>query len=284
MQDDDRAQSRRRQADKAIQLALANRWEEAVTANKAILSAFPNDADAHNRLGKALMELSRFNEAKRAYKKAMELDPTNQIAKKNLERITTLAKTGAAQAETSRIDPSLFIEEMGKSAVTTLQTASPQTLALLNAGDRLELRRRNGNVAVETPGGEYVGTVEPRLRVRLVKLMEGGNEYAAAVTSVSGNECRIIIKETFQHPSQVGRPSFPTTVGTESMRPYTKESLLRHGQGEETERGEEGEEEELPGDEETRDVWEEETVMQEGHIRLNDAAAAEDAADDEIEE
>jgi hypothetical protein len=281
MQDEDRAQSRRRQADTAIQLALANRWEDAVAANKAILSVFPNDADAHNRLGKALMELARFNEAKRAYKKAIDLDPTNQIAKKNLERITTLAKSGAAQAETSQIDPSLFIEEMGKSAVTTLQAASPQALALLNAGDRLELRRRNGNIAVETPGGEYVGTVEPKLRVRLVKLIEGGNEYAAAVTSVSTDECRIIIKETFQHPSQVGRPSFPTTVGGEAMRPYTKERLVR---GDDTERGEETEEEELPGDDETRDVWEEETVMQEGHIRLNDAAAAEDAADDELEE
>jgi len=284
MQDDDRARSRRRQADTAIQLALANRWEEAVAANKVILSMFPKDADAHNRLGKALMELARFNEAKRAYKKAMELDPTNQIAKKNLERITTLAKAGAAQAETSQIDPSLFIEEMGKSAVTTLQAASPQTLALLNAGDRLELRRRNGNVAVETPGGEYVGTVEPKLRVRLVKLMEGGNEYAAAVTSVSAKECRIIIKETFQHPSQAGRPSFPTAIGGESMRPYTKESLLRHGQGEEVERGEETEEEELRREDDSRDVWEDETVLQEGHIRLNDAAAAEEAADEELEE
>ena len=284
MQDEDRALSRRRQADTAIQLALANRWEDAVTANKAILSMFPNDADAHNRLGKALMELARFNEAKRAYKKAMELDPTNQIAKKNLERIAALAKTGAAQAETSKIDPSLFIEEMGKSAVTTLQAASPQTLALLNAGDRLELRRRNGNVAVETPGGEYVGTVEPKLRVRLVKLMESGNEYAAAVTSVSAQECRIIIKETFQHPSQAGRPSFPTAVGTESMRPYTKESLLRHGQAEDVERGEEADDEELHAEDSNRDVWEDETVLQEGHIRLNDAAAAEDAADDELEE
>lgn len=284
MQDEDRARTRRRQADVAIQLALANRWEDAVTANKAILSVFPNDADAHNRLGKALMELARFNEAKRAYRKAIELDPTNQIARKNLERINTLAKSGAGQAETSKIDPSLFIEEMGKSTVTTLQAASPQALALLNAGDRLELRRKNGNISVETPGGEYIGTVEPKLRVRLVKLIEGGNQYAAAVTSVSGSECRIIVKETFQHPSQAGRPSFPTTVGAESMRPYTKESLLRYGQVEEAERSEEAEDEDLSSEERAHDVWEEDHVIQEGHIRLNDAAAAEDADDDEMEE
>src|SRR3990172_9229339 len=150
MQEEDRAQSRRRQAETAIRLALANRWEDAVTANKAILSLFPNDSDAHNRLGKALMELARYNEAKRAYKKALELDPTNQIAKKNLERINALAKAGGGQVAASKIDPSLFIEEMGKSAVTTLHPATPKTLATLNAGDRLELRRRNGNLGLET--------------------------------------------------------------------------------------------------------------------------------------
>ena len=284
MQDEEKIRTRRSQADTAIQLALANRWEEAAAANKAILSVFPNDADAHNRLGKALMELGRYPEAKRSYKKALELDSTNQIAKKNLERLNVLAKAGG-QAEASKIDPSLFIEEMGKTAVTTLQAASPQALAKLNAGDRLELRRENGNVALETPGGEYVGTVEPKLRVRLIKLMEGGNEYAAAVTSVSAEQCRIIIKETYQHPNLAGRPSFPTAIATETMRPYTKESLLRHAsQGDEAERGDEGEEEELGGDDESRDVWGDDRVIQEGHIRLNDAAAAEEAADDELEE
>ncbi|OGO53029.1 MAG: hypothetical protein A2148_00865 [Chloroflexi bacterium RBG_16_68_14] len=280
--DEEKAQTRRRQADTAIQLARESRWEEAVAANRAILKLFPNDADSHNRLGKALMELGRYQDAKKAYRKALELDSTNQIARKNLERLTVLARTGAAQADTSHVDPSLFIEEMGKSAVTKLQEMVPEVLATLNAGDRVELRPRGSTLAAETPKGEFIGVVEPKLRVRLLKLMEGGNKYAAAVTSLSGDACRIIIKETYQDPSQAGRPSFPTAVPTESMRPYTKERLLRHGaQVEELELAEEAEEE-IEG--EGRETWENEHVLQEGHVRLNEAAAAEEAEDEELEE
>jgi len=279
-QEAEHVQARRRQSDTAIQLAMENRWEEAVTVNRAILGLFPNDIDSFNRLGKALMELGRYNEAKKAYKKALELDLTNQIAKKNLERLNVLAKTRVPQAETTLVDPRLFIEEMGKTAVTNLQQVSKDVLTKLNAGERVVVRPKGKGLLVETPGGELVGTVEAKLAHRLLKLLQGGNRYEAAITSVTRDECRIIIKESYQHPSQAGRPSFPTAVTTEgSLRPYTKDSLLRHA---EDEKGEEENAEEVPGEE--GESWEHETVIQEGHVRLNDAAAAEDAADDEIEE
>ncbi|MDZ4278391.1 MAG: tetratricopeptide repeat protein [Dehalococcoidia bacterium] len=279
--DDDKVATRKRQADSAIQLAMSNRWEEAVQANRAILSLFPNDGDSYNRLGKALMELGRYSEAKKAYKKALELDPTNQIAKKNLERLNALVKTGAAQAATTQVDPKLFIEEMGKSALTQLQQTSPDLLTALNAGERVDLKPEKNKLAAETPGGEFVGLVEPKLAARLLKLIEGGNQYAAAITSVDTKECRIIIKETFQHPSQAGRPSFPSVISTEGTRPYTKESLLRYGtQVEELERSDGDDDAEQEGD---ARPWDSENVIQEGHVRLNDAAAAEDV-DDELEE
>jgi tetratricopeptide (TPR) repeat protein len=278
-QETEQVQTRRRQTDTAIQLARENRWEEAVTVNRAILTLFPNDIDSHNRLGKSLMELGRYNEARKAYKKALELDLTNQIAKKNLERLNVLAKSGAPQAETTLVDPMLFIEEMGKTALTDVQQTSRDVLTTLNAGERLELRPKGKALAVETPGGEPIGTIEPKLAHRVLKLLQGGNEYAAAITSLTKDGCRIIIKETYQHPNQAGRPSFPATITTEGLRPYTKGSLIRHG---EDERPEDDSSEELPGEE--GEAWENETVAQEGHVRLNDVAAAEDAADDEMEE
>lgn len=278
-QEAERVQTRRRQTDTAIQLAMDNRWEEAVTVNRAILGLFPNDIDSYNRLGKALMELGRYNEAKKAYKKALELDLTNQIAKKNLERLNVLVRNRLPQAETTQVDPGLFIEEMGKTAVTDLQQVSKEVLTKLNAGERVELRPKGNALAVETPGREFVGTIEPKLAHRLLKLLQTGNQYAAAITSVSKDECRIIIKETYQHPSQAGRPSFPTAVPTEGLRPYTKESLVRYG---EEEKGDDEAADETGTDE--GESWETETVAQEGHIRLNDAAAAEEANDDELEE
>jgi hypothetical protein len=280
-QEADTIQTRRRQVDSAIQLAMENRWEEAVEANRAILSVFPNDTDSYNRLGKALMELARYSEAKKAYKKALELDSTNQIAKRNLERINVLAKTGAPQAETTQVDPTLFIEEMGKTAVTTLRQPSLETLAKLNPGERVELKAKGKQLTIETPGGEFVGLLDPKLGTRLIKLTDGGNQYAAAITSLNKDECKIIIKETYQHPSQVGRPSFPATVAVESLRPYTKERLLRFGD-QDTEPVEE-EDPATDGIDEEDNVWDGETAS-EGHIRLNDAAAAEDALDEEMEE
>lgn len=284
-QDTDTVQTRRRQIDAAIQLAMENRWEEAVQTNRAILSVFPNDTDSYNRLGKALMELGKYNDAKKAYKKAIELDATNQIARKNLERLSILAKTGTPQAETTQVDPTLFIEEMGKTAVTTLLQPSSDALRKLNAGERLELQTKDKRLSVGTPGGEYVGLIEPKLGTRLAKLIEGGNEYTVAIASMSGSECRVIIKETYQHPSQLGRPSFPTAIRTESLRPYTKDSLLRYGDAnDDADRGDD-EDDDIVSDAADGDsnVWDSENVS-EGHVRLNDAAAAEEALDDELEE
>jgi tetratricopeptide (TPR) repeat protein len=263
-------------------MAMESRWEDALEANKAILATFPNDTDSYNRLGKALMELGRLNEAKKAYKRALELDPTNQIARKNLERVQAMAKSGA-QPEASRVDPGLFIEEMGKTGVTTLRGAAAETLAKLNAGDVVELKVNAGVLEVETPGGELIGQVEPKLGLRLVKLMDGGNEYTAAVASLSDGRCRVIIKETYQHPSQLGRPSFPTTSLPEGHRPYTKESLLRYGDAAEPAAADDGE---RAADGEESEGWENETEAQEGDLRLYDAAAAEERAaeEDEIEE
>jgi hypothetical protein len=74
--------------------------------------------------------------------------------------------------------------------------------------------------------GDPVGEVEPRLGQRLLKLIEAGNEYVAAIQALSNNQVRVFIRETFQHASQTGKLSFPPTV-TENFRPYTRGRLLR---------------------------------------------------------
>jgi len=284
-QETETVQTRRRQIDVAIQLAMESRWEEAVQTNRAIIGVFPNDTDSYNRLGKALMELGKYNDAKKAYKKAIELDSTNQIAKKNLDRLGVLAKTGAPQAETTQVDPTLFIEEMGKTAVTTLIQPSLEVLTKLNAGERLELRPKDKRLSAETPGGEFVGLIEPKLGTRLLKLTGAGSEYTVAIASLSNNECKVIIKETFQHPSQLGRPSFPTAISAGgALRPYTKDSLIRYGDSDDVDKGDDDEEDISPEALESEgNVWDSDTVS-EGHVRLNDAAAAEEALEEEMDE
>ncbi len=183
-QEEEQVEVRRRQGERAVKLAMANRWEDAVAANRAILEVFPNDTDSYNRLGKALMQLKRFPAAKKAYKKALAIDESNQIAKKNLERIKALAKSGGAQAEAAQADPSLFIEEIGKTALTSLERLNADALIKLTAGDRVHLKRKGDGLFVETLGGDTIGSIELRLRSRILKLLDGGSEYAAAVTSL----------------------------------------------------------------------------------------------------
>jgi len=59
------------------------------------------------------------------------------------------------------------------------------------------------------------------------KLIDGGNEYIAAISALDDSNVKVFIRETFQHANQTGKLSFPPTV-TESFRPYVKERLVRN--------------------------------------------------------
>jgi hypothetical protein len=228
-QSEDRLRLKRIRSEKAIQLAMQNRWQEAVELNRQLLELFPDDVDTHNRLGKGLMELGRYAEARDAYGEAARRDPTNTIAQKNLARLSKLAEEAAdspAAPPTTPVDPRLFIEESGKTAVTTLVDVVPfPRIATLTAGDTIELHVEGGVVRVASPTGQAVGQLEPKIAQRVIRLTEAGNRYSAAITSIDESHVRIIIRETFRHPSMSSRPSFPTQAP--EIRPYTKESVFR---------------------------------------------------------
>jgi len=243
-QTDDRVRLRRVLPEKAIALAMQNRWSEAADVNRKIIELYPNDADAYNRLGKALLEMGRYRDALTTYKKAIELDPNNIIAKKNVERLAHLAEQEPAvtatpakdtsritNGEGERINPNIFIEETGKTGLTTLMKPGEHAVLLkLTAGDRVDLRVKESALEVYDEFGQYVGAVEPKLAKRLIGLIEGGNRYAAAVTTVADNIITIIIRETYQHPSQRGKFSFPPkALPTGAYRPYMREGALRYG-------------------------------------------------------
>jgi hypothetical protein len=272
-QAEEKVRLKKQRADQAIQLAMQSRWNEAAQANREIIALFPSDVDAYNRLGKALVELGKYKDAREAYSKAQELEPGNTIARKNLDRLTSLSRARRGRAAAAqRVDPQLFIEETGKTGVTLLQRVAAGVVPTMTAGDRVELRPRGNALVVEDTQGEYLGEVEPKLGLRLLKLMEGGNRYAAAIASVNNGDCRVIIKEVYQHPSLAGRPSFPVAVMGEGVRPYTKESLLRYGTEEETEALEESGE------------WEGETEAQSGDVPLYQAVEAEEEKEREEDE
>jgi tetratricopeptide (TPR) repeat protein len=240
---EERAKFRRLNTEQAISLARQSKWEEAAEVNERLIQAFPNDAEALNRLGKALTELGRYPEALDAYERALAADPTNTIAQKNVARLQTLKDEGATPPVQQKYDPALFIEEPGKTAVTTLvNIASTETLAPMAAGDQLSLHINGSIIEVRDLRDQVIGQLEPKITLRLLPLMTTGNEYAAAVTSIDDHQVRAIIRETYQHPNNAGKVSFPTTTGGEGVRPYTRDSVLRYElDEEEDEFGEEGE-------------------------------------------
>jgi tetratricopeptide (TPR) repeat protein len=243
--EEDKARLRRKASQEAISLAMQSRWQEAVTVNQNIIELFPTDIDAYNRLGRAFMELGELAKAKEAYSKGLKLDPNNAIAQKNLQRLSLLPVSKVKVKEERReVSPDLFIGEMGKAGVVNLQNLAPaKVLARMAAGNQVYLKVKGQQLVVENEKKEYLGLVEPPHGFRLARLIDGGNKYAAAIVNIDNNTIRVIIREVFQHPSQIGRPSFPVKA-VEGFQPHVKDTLLRHEAGEE-EALEEGEEIEL---------------------------------------
>jgi tetratricopeptide (TPR) repeat protein len=215
-------------ADEAVQLAIAGQWEEAAELNRMIIDKLGPDDQTQNRLGKALSELGKLEEAKAAYEASLALNPMNSVAQKNAAKLETLLQTKAAiGGGPAKVDLNLFVEEMGKTVTTMLEGSEPELCTKVVAGDLAELRIEGDGIAAETVRGVGLGSVEPKLARRLINFIQGGNRYQAGVTSCEGSSVKVIIREVYQDPKFAGKPSFPMRRKREvDFRPYTKESLL----------------------------------------------------------
>lgn len=215
---DEKLRLRRRLQSQAVDFAARNRWQEAVDVNRQMVE-LGEDTDTFNRLGKAYFELGQLAEARDSYQRALKITPNNPIARKNVDRIEELIARSAVAAAPSKngrqlVDLRLFITETGKTALTSLIDV-PRTPALSQVvtGEKVELRLDGRNVLVYDVDGNLIGRIEPKLAQRLSELMAGGNRYIAAVAQMHGHQVRILIRETYQDPSQRNRISFPGKLG-----------------------------------------------------------------------
>jgi tetratricopeptide (TPR) repeat protein len=214
--------------DEAVQLAVDARWEEAVELNEFIIQGFGADEGAQNRLGKALTELGRLEEAKASYDAALRINPLNPVARKNTVKLESLMNAKEAlKGGQVKVDLNLFVEEMGKTTTTTLRSTAEAVCSRVAPGDVAELRVVGDGIEVDTVRGVRVGSLEPKLARRLIKFIQGGNRYQAGITSCDGSTVKVIVREFYQDPKFVGKPSFPIVRKREAdFRPYSRERLV----------------------------------------------------------
>ncbi len=224
------SRQKRQLVDQAIDAARRAEWTAAAEINQKILEMGPDSA-AENRAAKAYWEQGELGLAREHYQSALAIDPTNRIAERNIGRLRMLmveagSKTVAASPG-SKAPVSIFVEETGKTGFAHLvDLAKPMDLAQVNPGDFVELEPSGPRVVAKS-NGVRIGVVEPRVAARLLRLMADGNKYAAGVTSLGDEDVRIIIRETYQDPSNYGKVSFPTAAKVSDLRPYTKGTLVR---------------------------------------------------------
>ena len=272
---------KRQLTEQAIEAAAKGEWEAAADINRRLLELGAS-VDAENRLAKALWEMGELAQAREHYQTALALDPTNRIAERNIGRLRMLqaeaGKKTTPSPQGSKAPVSSMKIETGKTGFAhLLDLAEPKQLAIVNPGDAVELRPDGPRLAAHS-NGMHIGFVEPRVAARLLKLMADGNKYSAGVTSIGERDVRIIVRETYQDPSNYGKVSFPTAAKVSDLRPYTKGTLIR----EEMELEDELElDEEDEGIEDIGRVLPAEETVEEAFLGEEDLA--DDSADDEDE-
>jgi hypothetical protein len=242
-------------ADQAVAAALDADWPRAVELNTKILEAAPDDIEARTRLGRALIEQGKLEEAKVSFAEVLKAEPYNSIAIRGTQRVTQLLehKSKAVLTKT-KTQPRLFIEDMGKTGILRLINPAPAyILARYSAGAECQLKEQEGLLAVHASDGELLGFLEPKVGRRLIDLIRTGNQYVAAMVSNDQANARVAIREVFQSAENASRISFPGhhRPADTKERAYIKGNFFRFGRDEEEEGDEvEAEEADQPTGEE----------------------------------
>jgi hypothetical protein len=279
-----RGRAKRQLVEHARRLAVEGRWVEALELNKRILQRSQKDVDAYNRLGKAYFELRKFRSAYEAYQMAVTLDPANIIARRNIDRIEPVRDQESEDdiGDGRAVRYGIFIEEVGRTYLDDLvNITTPEVLIHITSGEQLAIRPESGSVGLYTHNDEYIGQLEPRIARRINELIEQGNRYEVFVTTCTGTNVRVIIREVFRHPSMGYKMSFPKQGKVAIPRAYLRDTRLFRGDEPELLLGDE-EDEELEAEEadefESTDTEEDETE----YVEESAAAPVVDEEEDSI--
>lgn len=197
--------------EQAVKAALVRNWAKAAELNKKILKEKPQNVPALNRLGKAFWEMDKVQEANKIYKKVLKIDPVNTIANKNFKRLTKVKKKPKNNLE-EQFFPSekVFLEEPGRTKLVRLtRLASPSVLAQQDNGDPVALIVKKRLVSVMDGSQNYLGVIPEDLSQKLIRFINGGNQYQGFIKSVDRQKLEVFIKEVSRSKKFLTTPSFP---------------------------------------------------------------------------
>ncbi len=195
--------------DQAIKYALENNWKEAIQINQLILENNPKDIDALNRLGFSYLKCQKFKEAKKIFEKVISFDKTNPIAHKNIKKIEALSGNKINESNNIHNIDGLFIQETGKTKSIELRNlADKKTLLLLETADEVNLVIKRSKIFVQKPDKTFIGMLPDDIGMRLISLINGGNEYNAFIMNSDDKKVTIFVKEVKKSKKFANQPSF----------------------------------------------------------------------------
>lgn len=199
--------------DKAIQATLLGDWKNATSLNKSLLKDNPDDIDALNRLAYAFTILGRIKDAKSTYGKVLKLDILNQIAIRNIKKLSEMkSKQITKNLNSAKLVNYVFLEETGKTKIISLvNTAQPKIIILLTTGQSVTITVKRSKIFIQDHNNQYLGVLPDDVGKRLIKLIKGGNSYSACIKSANQHNVCVFIKEMKRASRYKDQPSFLQT-------------------------------------------------------------------------
>lgn len=197
---------------KAINAAIAFLWPEAIKLNKKILSINKKNLSALLRLAFAYMQAEDLVRAKKYYRQVLKIQPINNVANENLERIKILQNKKVTKFNKTKIffNPDLFLEAVGKTkTVKLVNLGQKNILAHLMVGQEVIMKTKKRKVEIRTKDGDYIGSLPDDLSKRLRLFIRAKSLYSAYIKENNLNNLIAFIREEKKGRKVANFISFP---------------------------------------------------------------------------
>jgi len=196
----------------AISAAMEQDWKQAVRINLALLKTDKENINVLNRLGFAYLQSGQLTLAKKTFLKVTKLDTYNQIAVKNIKKLSNVRQKDILKSHKRHLSPMFFLEEPGKTKIVECVNAAPiAVLSIVSPGEEVVLHAKNHVVEIRNFQNTYLAALPDDLSFRLIKFLAGGNTYVALIKSIGKNSLTVFLRELSRGKRFHTHPSFAST-------------------------------------------------------------------------